>query len=42
MEALVVKRPELFEALDEFSRAKHALESERQRGCEDKILICQR
>ena len=42
MEALVVKHPELFRALEEFSHAKRVLESERQRRCEDKILICQR
>ena len=42
MEALVVERPELRKALSEFSDAKQILESERQRRCEGRILICRR
>ena len=42
MEALVVERPEFFKALSEFSDANQALESERQRRCEGRVIICRR
>ena len=42
MEALVVERPELLKALSEFTIAKQMLESEHQRRCEGRIIICRR
>ena len=40
MEALVIERPELLKVLSEFSDAKQILETERQRRCEGRIIIC--
>ena len=42
MEALVVERPEFFDALSEFSEAKKALESENQRRCEGRAIVCEK
>ena len=42
MEALVVKRPELLNALSEFSDAKQVLDSERERRCEGRAFICRK
>ena len=42
MEALVVERPEFLEALSEYSDANQILESERQRRCEGRVIICRR
>lgn len=42
VEALVIERPELLKALSEFSDAKQILESERQRRCEGRVIICRR
>ncbi len=42
MEALVVERPELLKALNEYSDAKQVLESERQRRCEGRVFICRK
>ncbi len=42
MESLLVERPELLKALSEFSDAKQFYESEHQRRCEGRFLICRR
>lgn len=42
MEALVVERPELLKALNEYSDAKQVLESEHRRRCEGGFLICRK
>ena len=42
MEALVVKHPELFKALEEFSNSKQVLESEHQRRCGGRFLMCRK
>jgi hypothetical protein len=42
MEALVVERPELLKALNEYSDAKQVLESEHQRRCEGRVFICRK
>ncbi len=42
MEALVVKRPELLNALSEYSDAKQVLDSEHKRRCEGRIFICRK
>ena len=42
MEALVIERPELLKALSEFADAKQILETERQRRCEGRLIICRK
>jgi hypothetical protein len=42
MEALLVERPKLLKALNEYSDAKQVLESEHRRRCEGRFLICRK
>ena len=42
MEALVAERPELLNALSEASDAKQVYDSERQKRCEGRFLICRK
>lgn len=42
MEALVVERPEFLEALSEYSDANQILESEHQRRCEGRAILCRK
>jgi hypothetical protein len=42
MEALISENAELFEALSDLSNAKQILESEHERRCEGRFLICRR
>jgi hypothetical protein len=42
MEALLMERPELAKALNEFTIAKQVFESEYQRKCEGRVILCRR
>jgi hypothetical protein len=42
MEALIVERPELLNAISEASDAKQVYESERQKRCEGRFILCRK
>ena len=42
MEALLLERPDMVKALNEFTTAKQVFDSEHQRRCEGRVVLCRR
>jgi hypothetical protein len=42
MEALLLEKPDLVKALNEFTIAKQVYDSEHQRRCDGRVLLCRR